>query len=497
MLQMICRFSLFFMTLFCCQISFATSLLRAGEVFSPKFSESQLSRPEASKRSGGRLLFNQIYYLQPHNTYSHGSDINQWLELGYRSLEIDVLDTEGWQSEGRGPEVGHNNVGDEKTNCSSNTRTMLADCLNKIKNWTDKHKLSLTEPVILFIDLKDTGTSSFNWTKETIADLENYLRDYYGDKMYSYTDLMKYVGITDRKQMRSSVKKTGWPSVDSLKNKYIIAITGAKNAEMSNVAVTGSGAVFFCPDVTANAPDQVGTGSPDNISVEDAQRFVCSNIKAGDHYETTLEESANWNQIIHRWSNSGDFNENSEGEFYLDIAHGASETGFEPLTTLSSDVQEADIPYPAKEYHKVGVRQGLPGYVILDTGDQGGNCLQASGNEEGDDIVLATCDVNNDKQHWLYTAEGQFRPKINPKMCLDVDDAKKGVKAGSKLHLWDCDGGSSEKWDVKIGGALINRDPDWKTFCVENTKVNYCDDSIEQKFNMWAVNSWTVGPDNW
>jgi hypothetical protein len=69
--------------------------------------------------------FDRLYYIQPHNTYHYDSYLTKWLENGYRSLELDVHDKDSWESNPKGPYVGHD--GPEHTNCSGSGLDRLGD----------------------------------------------------------------------------------------------------------------------------------------------------------------------------------------------------------------------------------------------------------------------------------------------------------------------------------------------------------------------------------
>lgn len=82
----------------------------------------------------------------------------------------------------------------------------------------------------------------------------------------------------------------------------------------------------------------------------------------------------------------------------------------------------------------------------------------------GKSIVQWTCNNGADNQQFVYTAEGQLRPKGNNKYCLDI----KGGTAGQnkEMNLWDCDGGRSEKWYITPDGLMANRDQD-RRYCMD------------------------------
>jgi hypothetical protein len=72
----------------------------------------------------------QVYMLQPHDSYEHSAQLSSWLTAGYRTLELDVQDQTSWWSHTRGPYVTHDG-GPVDNNCRG-AADRLADCLDDI-----------------------------------------------------------------------------------------------------------------------------------------------------------------------------------------------------------------------------------------------------------------------------------------------------------------------------------------------------------------------------
>lgn len=91
----------------------------------------------------------------------------------------------------------------------------------------------------------------------------------------------------------------------------------------------------------------------------------------------------------------------------------------------------------------------------------------------------------------MYTAEGQLRPKGNNHYCMDVA----GGQAGrcKQVHIWDCDGGVSEKWSVRPWGGFANHTQS-QAYCLDRTGGTYethgCSEHPDQKFRLKAVADW-------
>src|SRR5207253_2502530 len=63
---------------------------------------------------------------------------------------------------------------------------------------------------------------------------------------------------------------------------------------------------------------------------------------------------------------------------------------------------------------------------------------------------------NIPRQSFVYTAEGQLRPKYANKLCVDIKGAD--AEDDETVHMWTCDGGNSEKWAITPDGAFVSLD---------------------------------------
>jgi hypothetical protein len=127
---------------------------------------SALALPFAAAAQADPRL-DELYMLQPHNSYEHGAQLTLWLDAGYRTLELDVQDQEDWWANPRGPYVAHDG-GPFNSNCRG-TADRLADCLDDIVAWQDAHPGEL--PIVVFIDMKTrlaNALSAWDWWKIAI-----------------------------------------------------------------------------------------------------------------------------------------------------------------------------------------------------------------------------------------------------------------------------------------------------------------------------------------
>lgn len=238
---------------------------------------------------------------------------------------------------------------------------------------------------------------------------------------------------------------------------------------------------FFCPDVDSGDPNEI-SGAIDSIGEPDSAYFFCTNMKAGDHDQYVLNRSAEYRQLIHQWSAAGDFKSTDYAWSYISVAHGASAIGWDVTESLS----DPNVFQPSwlTSIPLVGKRRSLAGYFELHT--RYAQCVDVKGAayKNGTQLIQYPCN-NGGNQQFVYTAEGQLRPKGDTKYCADVDGGK--GKAGAKLNIWDCDGGESEKWAISSAGTFANRHGNW-TFCMDVTDASPNSGTRLQLWNCSSTN---------
>ncbi len=136
---------------------------------------------------------------------------------------------------------------------------------------------------------------------------------------------------------------------------------------------------------------------------------------------------------------------------YVAVAHGVSAIGRD---------NNADNTYGGA-LPLVGIRRSVPGYFRLQPLHAAGKSMEVKDAGSGDGtLVHLAPDVNVPKQSFVYTAEGQLRPKHANEQCVDIEGAD--AEDNAEVHLWDCDGGNSEKWLITPEGAFVSVDnPDF------------------------------------
>jgi non-reducing end alpha-L-arabinofuranosidase len=84
----------------------------------------------------------------------------------------------------------------------------------------------------------------------------------------------------------------------------------------------------------------------------------------------------------------------------------------------------------------------------------GGQCVDVAGGDTGANgtvVDLYTCQSYAIDQHWYHNASGSLETLGR---CLDITGG--GTAAGTKVELWDCNGGGNQVWQQQANGSLLN-----------------------------------------
>ena len=84
----------------------------------------------------------------------------------------------------------------------------------------------------------------------------------------------------------------------------------------------------------------------------------------------------------------------------------------------------------------------------------GGQCVDVTGPDSGNDgavVDLYTCQSNSIDQHWTHNSDNSLSTLGR---CLDITGG--GTAAGTKVELWDCNGGGNQRWVQQSNGSLLN-----------------------------------------
>lgn len=432
--------------------AFAIAVLFAAPAFAQ--TSSPPYRAQAIDPSVHRV--HQAYYAMPHNTYEHGASLTGWLDQGFRAVELDIVDIGDWERDPEGPYVSHGS-GAGNHNCSGNP-DRLGHCLRDIVTWLDSPRGKNQGPVLVYVDMKSSSNFTNDWKADEVRMLDDKIHEILGVRMFTGSDLFRSAGgiawSPGTTAVRSVVSQNGWPLLSALSDRVIVAYTGGRllqtnqtqGAGIENILATHRRLPngFFCPDVESTPQQLAPGGKVDGVSYATSQYFVCSNLKARDHYQIVANASHAHKQLMHIW-NSHVFANDSYAYNYIAIAHGISAIGRDGnVANTWGNV----IPL-------VGVRRSLPGYFELRPAYAPTKCMDANGNgtRNGTGIILHDCH-GGANQRFVYTAEGQLRPRHANRLCTDISGGRAG--SGKTVHLWDCDGGASEKWTVDTAGHFRN-----------------------------------------
>ncbi|TXH77642.1 MAG: hypothetical protein E6Q88_00780 [Lysobacteraceae bacterium] len=396
---------------------------------------------------------NDAYQMMQHNTYDYGASLAGWLDAGHRAVELDVIDREDWEFNANGPYVSHDGSAGNK-NCSGNP-DRIGHCLNDIVGWLDTHPGQ--GPIFVYVDMKASWDPINAWYDSEVRLLDEKIRQILGARMYTADELYLFASgqsyAPGRPGLRQVVSAGGWPLLSSLSSRVIVAYTGGRIGATNQTHAGGIENImaqagrslpygFFCPDVESTPNQIVPGGTVDGVSNATSQFFVCSNLKARDHYQIAANAAHTHKQLMHLWDShvygNGDYVFN-----YIALAHGISAVGRDSNVTQTWG---GAIPL-------AGVRRSLPGYFELRPTHVAGKCLHVNGASggNGNRIDLRTCN-GSINQRFVYTAEGQLRPRLSNPYCVDISGGSAGN--GAYMHLWDCDGGASEKWVVGADGRF-------------------------------------------
>jgi len=83
-----------------------------------------------------------------------------------------------------------------------------------------------------------------------------------------------------------------------------------------------------------------------------------------------------------------------------------------------------------------------------------GQCVDVNGDDSGSNgtaVDLYTCESYSVDQHWTHNSDGSLESLGR---CLDITGG--GTAVGTKVELWDCNGGGNQKWVQQSNGSLLN-----------------------------------------
>ena len=469
--------------------------------------------------------FNHVYYMVPHNTYEYdasrddqASGITIMLNAGWRSLELDVehnpRSTDDW--------VSHGYRKNQNTCSEGNDNTPLSGCFEDVMTWLQDNGDDLRVPIVIQLDTKggfNSGHDLQGLSRQAVASLGE-------DNLITPQDVLSVLNTPEYRKsgpvmhsLRDAVARRGWPTMSDMmeQGKVLILFTGHTEKFGAYIdsmrANTPGNWLFPCPPMQ-EIGDYVADSAPRGFSNVHRRWIVCGNVVWGDHKHEVLNQAYASNQITLLWIESSvagyaDIEEYSHA--YKAVAHGAQFISRNPKDyTYEGDEETADYFNTRHTFDNhlplLGIRRSVPGYfqMVYDGGEQ---CVDNhNGADDGRDTHLWGCAPGNPNQHYVYTLEGQLRPRSTTSSCHDIDGGD-ASGAGKQIHIWDCDGGSSEKWKLQSdSSSFVSHEDNRYGFGVgtdevrDGTKletVHKNDLRRHGQFRLVATPDWPIGQITW
>jgi hypothetical protein len=251
---------------------------------------------------GSDLSYCDQIFMSTHNSYEGGSvgSIVRQLDAGVRQLELDIHgdDIERWgdyrlgHDEGPGERVA---IGNGNPNTDSFT-----SWLRLIGNWSNSH--SGHSPITIVLDLKSSLSKKRSYGEGNLTFLNAKLKSVLGEKLYSTEEF-----------------RGTWPSVEALRNRFIVVLSGDVDSRREYLWDTGRN-----PAVASNSSGNV--------------------VEVHDSGYGTL------------WYWSG---KRSPDGFVRWMRHGCYDTGQKPAVAINNngvvvEVHESGTPVSPRLFYQVG-----------------------------------------------------------------------------------------------------------------------------------------------
>lgn len=264
-----------------------------------------MSSADTTRSNLGEQPFNSIYSMVPHNSYEYQlnnnsqSGLSLLLNKGYQSLEIDVFNKSGTGND----YVSHLSNGNANSCKANSANGSLEDCLRVINKWILQNKPS--EPITLFVDLKDIK----NWSIDEFKKLESTISTQLSDvNLIKPKDVLAWTAKHGGggQSLRRSIARIGWPTLYSLSKiggVMVFYTAGSPSFYQQAIEQIASELQGFpCPKVEA-ASDFTADGTAFGISKDASQWVVCGNLhwRDDDHAKGILAQAQQSNQINHIW----------------------------------------------------------------------------------------------------------------------------------------------------------------------------------------------------
>jgi hypothetical protein len=184
--------------------------------------------------------YNEVAFTASHNSYWVKRDnvfeleasgiqerlVDQALFEGVRSMELDLH---------RDDTTPHAFTVYHTDKESNSFCPQLADCLKELLVF--QHALPEHDPFTLVLEFKEVTFEGLFNPDHTPADLDNAIEQYLGPYLYRPRDQMNRCSGADTDNLRKCVASAGWPTLDQLRGKFIVAVIGNYNFVSSGCAL--------------------------------------------------------------------------------------------------------------------------------------------------------------------------------------------------------------------------------------------------------------------
>ena len=154
------------------------------------------------------IAYDMAYFKSTHNSYSgeERGGIHTQLDAGFRGLEFDIHDNDFQTVQDY--QLGHYLPGNEVDQEHGNPNgILLSDWLTHVKEWSIAHPEHA--PITITLDLKDDLTDNASFLDGSMDRLNDILINTLGNNLFT-----------------PMYFENEWPSVDTLRNRYIIVLSG-------------------------------------------------------------------------------------------------------------------------------------------------------------------------------------------------------------------------------------------------------------------------------
>jgi len=177
------------------------------------------------------VAYNKLQFKFAHNSYERDETIPEMLkydpaakyQAGCRGIEFDCH-----QDKGRTGETGEWRWSVHHDGDYSQDKPQLTGYFSEIKRWADQNPGH--DPIVIYIEFKDAAGDDALFTKKFDELVLSKLAGGKRDKFFKPADMLARAG-NNAKDLVSAAGSAGWPTLGSLKGKFIVVITGSDGGD--------------------------------------------------------------------------------------------------------------------------------------------------------------------------------------------------------------------------------------------------------------------------